>query len=83
MKLCLPTTIPALFITIRREDIPSLNKPDAKYDANSTIFSPECKCLGANLHFVSGHLNISPVSHPLINLYILEEFPSVRWGAME
>ncbi|GFX19870.1 hypothetical protein TNCV_1434311 [Trichonephila clavipes] len=41
LKLYLPTTIPASFITIRREEFPSLNKPASKYDANPTIFSPE------------------------------------------
>ncbi|GFY62453.1 hypothetical protein TNIN_134991 [Trichonephila inaurata madagascariensis] len=72
------------------EEFPSLNEPAAKYDANSTIFSPECKCLGANRQivelklsfafFVCGHLNSSPVNRLLINLYILEEFPSVCRG---
>ncbi|GFY56353.1 hypothetical protein TNIN_70161 [Trichonephila inaurata madagascariensis] len=76
LKLNLPNTILASFITIRREEFPSLNKSTVKYNADSTIVSPESKCLGANrqimelkllfVHFVCGHLNISRVNHPLI-----------------
>ncbi|GFY48632.1 hypothetical protein TNIN_464441 [Trichonephila inaurata madagascariensis] len=83
--------MPASFITVRRGEFPSLNKPAAKNDANSMIFSSECKCLGANRQILklkrSSVFCVWPIknlsSKSSLDKYMLEEFPSVRWSAME
>lgn len=50
---CCPILICSKFMTIKIAEWPSLNIPAARYADNSTIFLPECRCLGFKRHTVA------------------------------